>query len=1010
MKKALLIIIIILTHCFCLWSQADKSVIQNIIFEKSDEIKLSKQELKNFEVLSNYTDSKSKVTYITLQQTMNGLKIHHALIQISIKENGTIANIHSSFIKLSNLKTNLKFQSKPQVPLEKAISHLNIEFNQTNKIKRNKDLFQVSMLGLKQDALLEKILYYKNEKEIVSAWRVELQPKSSSDWWVIIVADEDGMILDKYNYTLYCSHESITQNAKPNYEHNCTDESDIQQTMDATGAYKVFPFPVESPIFGERSLEIDAADNTASPYGWHDTNGQPGAEYTITRGNNVYVYEDANDNDIPGYSPNGGSNLNFNFPYDFTSSPLQNRDAALTNLFYWNNFIHDALYAYGFDETSGNFQRNNYGKGGLQNDHVMVEGQDGGGTNNANFSTPPDGFTPKMQVYLWYPSMGNFLKVLSPESIAGGYSGSMATFGPDVPEIPITAEIVMVSDGSNNPTLGCNTLVNANQLQGKIAMFDRGTCTFVSKVLNAQNAGAVAVIIVNNLPNGVLQMGGTSNNINIPVIMISLADGNTIKAQLPGVIAEFGGNALGQVYDCAFDNGVVAHEYGHGISTRLTGGPMVSTCLSNREQMGEGWSDFFSLVFTHLPEQTANTPRGIGNFVSGANTDGGGIRTYPYSRDMAINPHTYSAISSLSVPHGVGSVWCAMLWDLYWNMTDLFGFDPDIINGNGGNNKAIRLVIEGMKLQACQPGFVNGRDAILLADEILYDGIHNCIIWKTFARRGLGISANQGSSNNVLDGNQAFDFPEDCNSNSADFVIPNNNKVCVGSSITLQDISIPVADTRSWEFPNGNPNASNAPNPTVVFDTPGNYDILLNINNSLGNSTITKTINVMPLPEFEVAVNAAWNGENGSAGINILNVSEPFSTIFNTSPSQQTNEVYNLTPGEYSVTLTDANGCSSTNTFTIDNKVGISQIESDLVTIYPNPSSNGLFNISIENKYTNELLIDVLDISGRRILRTQTNNEAIFEIDLSEFANGLYFVKVNMNGQQVLKKLMLLKK
>ena len=73
----------------------------------------------------------------------------------------------------------------------------------------------------------------------------------------------------------------------------------------------------------------------------------------------------------------------------------------MTNLFYWNNIIHDVQYQYGFDEAGGNFQVNNYGSGGAGNDGVQAEAQDGGGTNNANFGTPPDGQRPRMQMYVW---------------------------------------------------------------------------------------------------------------------------------------------------------------------------------------------------------------------------------------------------------------------------------------------------------------------------------------------------------------------------------------------------------------------------------------------------------------------------------------------------------------------------------------------------------------------------------------------------------------------------------
>ena len=115
--------------------------------------------------------------------------------------------------------------------------------------------------------------------------------------------------------------------------------------------------------------------------------------------------------------------------------------------------------------------------------------------------------------------------------------------------------------------------------------------------------------------------------------------------------------------------------------------------------------------------------------------------------------------AAISQPHGVGFVWCTMLWDLSWALIDEYGYDTDLYNGTGGNNIAMALVIEGLKLQPCNPGFVDGRDAILQADQMLYGGANECLIWQVFARRGLGASAIQGTSASRSDGTQAFDMP-----------------------------------------------------------------------------------------------------------------------------------------------------------------------------------------------------------------------------------------------------------
>ena len=123
---------------------------------------------------------------------------------------------------------------------------------------------------------------------------------------------------------------------------------------------------------------------------------------------------------------------------------------------------------------------------------------------------------------------------------------------------------------------------------------------------------------------------------------------------------------------------------------------------------------------------------------------------------------TYDYVITESVPHGVGSVFASMLWDLYWNFVDVYGYDEDLYNGTGGNNMVMQLVIDGLKIQPCNATFTDLRDAILVADELLYEEQNACLIWETFARRGLGYSAEGGTSESRADGTQAFDNIPDC--------------------------------------------------------------------------------------------------------------------------------------------------------------------------------------------------------------------------------------------------------
>src|SRR4029079_12426502 len=88
---------------------------------------------------------------------------------------------------------------------------------------------------------------------------------------------------------------------------------------------------------------------------------------------------------------------------DLGASPTTatNKAVAVQNLFYLNNIVHDILYSHGFNEAAGNFQVDNFNKGGAGSDPVNAEAQDGGGVDNANFATPGDGSSPRMQMYLW---------------------------------------------------------------------------------------------------------------------------------------------------------------------------------------------------------------------------------------------------------------------------------------------------------------------------------------------------------------------------------------------------------------------------------------------------------------------------------------------------------------------------------------------------------------------------------------------------------------------------------
>ncbi|PKV63542.1 T9SS-dependent M36 family metallopeptidase [Pontibacter ramchanderi] len=778
----LLLLVVFLSGTFTAYGQGrsdQKPIPQaalNHIQQNKKQLDLEDEDVSELELASETESPKSGMKHMYIKQLYRGIEVHGAVTNISISKEGRVLTMGNRMQK--QLGKRVK-SNQPGLDAAGAVAaaaqHLGIAMKEPLTVQergngRNRAVV-FSKGGISLEPIPAKLVYQPMEDgSLRLAWEVSIYELDAQNWWNIRLDATTGTVLDKDNMVVHCQFENDGPGGKFMHDdHAHTLASPYvavpQATIAAvTNAYNVFAMPVESPSHGPRSIvSTSAAHQTASPQGWHTE--------TRTRGNNVYAYEDPTNNNSwsLNYSPDGGSELSFDFPIDFTKAPVVNRDAAITNLFYWNNVIHDVWYQYGFDEASGNFQLNNYGKGGSQSDPVLAEAQDnrnGTSRNNANFSTPADGFAPRMQMYLWSsPPDPDMVSVSSPASVAGSYPATEAAWARKLTSDPVVGKLVVGLGTSAVPQEGCGVLSNTAEIAGNIAVAYRGNCPFTEKVEAAQLAGAIAVIVINNAPGGPIAMGGTPTMpITIPAVMISQEAGALLRARINAgedVIVRLKDDGRPEI-DGDFDNGIIVHEYGHGISNRLTGGRTIVNCLNNAEQMGEGWSDWFGLMMTMKPGDTGAKKRGIGTYAQGQATDGNGIRPAPYSTDFGINAHTYASTNNaaISQPHGVGFVWSTMLWDMTWAMIDKYGFDEDLYNGKGGNNMAMQLVIDGLKLQACRPGFIDGRDAILLADRQNYEGANQELIWKAFAKRGLGYSASQGSNLSRFDQVEAFDLPE----------------------------------------------------------------------------------------------------------------------------------------------------------------------------------------------------------------------------------------------------------
>jgi extracellular elastinolytic metalloproteinase len=205
--------------------------------------------------------------------------------------------------------------------------------------------------------------------------------------------------------------------------------------------------------------------------------------------------------------------------------------------------------------------------------------------------------------------------------------------------------------------------------------------------------------------------------------------------------------------DSALDSGLIIHEYGHGVSSRLTGGPSNSNCLSAEESLGlgEGWSDFFAAILQVTKSTPLEKPFTFAIYLKQ------NLRKYTYSPDFNVNPDTYGNVykPSYEDAHNKGGVWAVILYDIFWKFVEKYGFKDWLDSGNdGGNRILLILVINGLKLQPCNPSFLQARDAIILSDQVIFNGENQCLLWNGFARRGLGV--------NAVPGEEDFGAPEEC--------------------------------------------------------------------------------------------------------------------------------------------------------------------------------------------------------------------------------------------------------
>ncbi|KAI0201601.1 extracellular elastinolytic metallo proteinase [Astrocystis sublimbata] len=537
-----------------------------------------------FRLVEDHYVSSNGIAHVNFKQTAHGIDIDNADFNVNVARDGTVFSYGNSFfegkIPAENPMQKREFSDATQA-LEKATTVLALPVTGKATAQATKDATVFTLKGTsgaQKDPEARMVYFVKSDGELALTWRVETDVL---DNWLLSYVD-----------------------AKTNDQiHGVVD-----WVQDAK--LKVFPWGVNDPDEGTREVLEDPWDPENSEFTWF---GDGTTDYDVTRGNNAVAQTNPTGGNtwLTNYRPQSDS---LDFEYDWSASwspPSSYANSSVTQLFYTANTYHDVLYDLGFTEAAGNFEANNNGKGGLGNDFVILNSQDGSGTNNANFATPPDGQNGRMRMFRW-----------------------------------------------------------------TLSTPDR---------------------------------------------------------------------------DCAFEAGVILHEYTHGLSNRLTGGPANSNCLNTIEAggMGEGWGDFYATAIRLQEDDTRNTDYSLGAWVANMPE---GIRAYKYSTKLDVNPYMYITANTYNEVHDIGEIWATMLYEVMWNLIDKHGLSTakkPTFDSNGvptdGKFLTMKLVLDGMALQPCSPNFIQARDAILDADTALTGGDNQCEIWTAFAKRGLGEDAAFGS-------------------------------------------------------------------------------------------------------------------------------------------------------------------------------------------------------------------------------------------------------------------------
>ena len=594
------------------------------------------------------------------------------------------------------------------------------------------------------EAARVKPVWYPLPERLVPAYYVEMflergQRDVAAHGYVI--AADDGRVL---------THRHLTQH--DTFQYRVWTHDDALQTpgdgpeSDYTPHPTGIPFTVTPDYVPSNLVTMDGFNSNpvGQPDSWLPANA------TETTGNNADAYADISGGDgFDAQDVRADTNIigGFDHTYDLQANPMANmsqRKAAVTQLFYTVNWLHNYYYDSGFNEAAGNAQTDNYDRGGIGGDALEAQAQDFLGFNNASMSTPADGASPRMQIHVW---KGPIRGVVTAQSdIYQGYGAE--AMGPQV--FDVAGPLALADDGVGVGIDACEPL--SVPLVGAIALTEYGTCPVAQKLGHLQDGGALAALLVHDTPGlGPAPLEDVAPSITIPVLSLSHEDGQAlINALASGAILAGMERTPAVVRDGALDNGLVAHEWGHYLHRRLT------DCDTHQcNAQSEGWADLIALMLIVREGDDLDGGYAVAGYATPFLGDAAyfGIRRVPYSRNPAVNAFTFKHVGeSVALPptppwrfnyqpnsevHNAGEVWANALFTGYAALLEQSTGPDPTSSYEQVKRRMADYVVAGMMLAPVDATFNEQLEAFLLAAAVQDENDHE-LLRHAFASRGFG--------------------------------------------------------------------------------------------------------------------------------------------------------------------------------------------------------------------------------------------------------------------------------